>query len=573
MDIADADFFSDLVHDDNMLHFVLCVMGIIPQQIVRSNNLILKIMKLITFIKSDVTRLNWTIKTMIESQIGLRIGNTNDMLNEIPDCKIINWFGHDVPILLPHFKTMINYASNRRILVVPQFFEGMQQMMDGTEPPSISMPKDCLQYLCMCLQNTPAHWQVHSQEVDGINWLILDVKTILDTIESSAMGCVYNVRKVYVALDNSQAIFETVDGTEWKWCGEKTMAKKLEMYVFFTLVMLQQFNASCYHNWVHFYFNDIVLYQVKSIFPMKHWLRNLLAPHIRYQEVLNQAGLFSHTPNDPSSRTVFDDVLYPGMLTNWDLKKFQENTIDVVLGYFKGSTHSPMASEMNKRGFDLVDLLSHKTNKTNMDEAIDMLQKATHKFVSDVVDVNYVPSDEAVFAMFNRNVLRYLKIKPEKENQANYTNREIFVFLISRYIMHVAHLHGLEHYMTNISMSPLRLPQRVRKIYSKDSEFSEYYNRVDAINGVFGHRIYTRFRRGPTSNFDDWSTICYNFSDKQSQLLAETYIKEVRHTHSFIRDIIVKKFHTIWDDSEIDWTHDREYLTFGSQFLGTSISM
>ena len=133
MDTADADFFSDLVNDDNMIHFVLCLMGIIPQQMVRSNTLLLKIMKLITFIKSDVTRLNWTIKTMIESQIGLRIGNTNDMLNEIPDCKIINWFGHDVPILLPHFKTMADYALNRRILVVPQFFEGMQQMMDGIE--------------------------------------------------------------------------------------------------------------------------------------------------------------------------------------------------------------------------------------------------------------------------------------------------------------------------------------------------------------------------------------------------------------------------------------------------------
>ena len=36
------------------------------------------------------------------------------------------------------------------------------------------------------------------------------------------MGCVYNVRKVSVVADSSQAIFETADGTEWKWCGEKT---------------------------------------------------------------------------------------------------------------------------------------------------------------------------------------------------------------------------------------------------------------------------------------------------------------------------------------------------------------
>ena len=158
-----------------------------------------------------------------------------------------------------------------------------------------------------------------------------------------------------------------------------------------------------------------------------------------------------------------------------------------------------MASEMNKHGFDLSDLLSHKTNKTNMDEAINMLQDATYKFVSGVVDVNYVPNDEAVFTMFNRNVLRYLK----PETQASHTNREIFVMLISRYIMHVAHLHGIEHYMMNISMSPLRLPQRIRKIYSRDSKLSDYYNRVDAINSVFGHRIYTKFRRGPNANLDD----------------------------------------------------------------------
>ena len=526
-------------------------------------------MKLISFMKSSFTWLKWTIKNEIESSIGLCIGNTNDMLNEIPDCKIINWFGHDVPILLPHFKTNVDYISNRRILILTHVFEGMQHMIDGTEPPSISMPRDSLKYLCICLQNTPVHWQVHSYVVDGINWLILDVGTILDTIESSAMGCVYNVRKVSVTVDNSQAIFETVDGTEWKWCGEQTMTKKLEMYVFFTLVMIQQFNESCYHNWVHFYFNDIVLYQVKTIFPMNHWLQNLLKPHIRYQEVLNQAGLFSHGPNDPSSRTVFDDILYPGMLSNWDIKKFQENMMDVVLGYFKGSTHSQMASEMNKHGFDLSDLLSHKTNKTNMDEAINMLQDATYKFVSGVVDVNYVPNDEAVFTMFNRNVLRYLK----PETQASHTNREIFVMLISRYIMHVAHLHGIEHYMMNISMSPLRLPQRIRKIYSRDSKLSDYYNRVDAINSVFGHRIYTRFRRGPNANLDDWSTICYNFNDKQSQLLAETYIKEVHHTHLFIRNTIAKQFHMIWDCSNIDWSYDHDYLTFDSQFLGTSISM
>ena len=221
MDIANASLFSDYVNDDKMIHFILCLMGIIPQQIVRSSNLLLKIMKLISFMKSSFTWLKWTIKSEIESSIGLCIGNTNDMLNEIPDCRIINWFGHDVPILLPHFKTNVDYISNRRILILTQVFEGMQHMIDGTEPPSISMPRDSLKYLCICLQNTPVHWQVHSYVVDGINWLILDVGTILDTIESSAMGCVYNVRKVSVTVDNSQAIFETVDGTEWKWCGEQ----------------------------------------------------------------------------------------------------------------------------------------------------------------------------------------------------------------------------------------------------------------------------------------------------------------------------------------------------------------
>ena len=464
---------------------------------------------------------------------------------------------------------------HRRLLVVPVMLDGMQQMIDGTKPPPLAMVAsvDCLRYLCICLQNSPAHWCVQVHERHHVKWFILDFTPILDTIESSAMGCVYNVRKIQVATDGSQAIFETLDGTDWTWSGESMPSdialNKLQTYVFFTLVMVQQFSATCYHNWIHFYFNDVMLYQVKTMFPSTHWVRQLLQPHMRYQEVLNQAGLFSHGSNDPSSRTALDDVLYPGMLTNWDLGLFQATIQDVVLGYFKGVDHSPMAQQMSQRGFDLVNILSFKTGRSPMDDIIDQLQQVTIGFVRAVVDTHYISSDAPVLAMFNRNVLRYLK----PGTRAKHTEREIFVLLVSRYILHVGHLHGLEHYMTNVLFAPLRLPQRIRTPYHNTLNLTDYYNRVDALNGVVVHRVYTRFRPGPASNGDDWSTIRYGFVDEASRVLATAYITHVQQIHCCIRDTLVQTCQGLWDNSKIDWMYDREYLMFGSKFLGTSISM
>ncbi len=149
----------------------------------------------------------------------------------------------------------------------------------------------------------------------------------------------------------------------------------------------------------------------------------------------------------------------------------------------------------------------------------------------------------------------------------------MFVLLVSRYILQVGYLHGLEHYLSNLVYAPLRLPQRIRTAYMPASNLTDYYNRVDALNGVFGHRIYTRFHAGPPTNCDDWSTIRYCFMDDSSQRLASTYIVHVQQMYSRIRDTIVPTCRDLWDKSNVDITYDREYLRFEPRFLGISISI
>jgi hypothetical protein len=127
--------------------------------------------------------------------------------------------------------------------------------------------------------------------------------------------------------------------------------------------------------------------------------------------------------------------------------------------------------------------------------------------------------------------------------------------------------------MMNILFAPLRLPQRIRTPYTPALKLTDYYNRVDALNGIVGHSVFTRFRRGVPDNCDDWSTIHYGFRDKPSQIMVATYINHVHEIHYLIQDTIVQRARAFWDDSQIDWSYDREYLMFDSMFLRTSISI
>lgn len=579
MDAADAGLFPNHVQDHGTLSITaIFIISVFPQWFIRQTRCIRYILTGFYIAWDYMSCLRSRCRQRRETRICTLLGSG---LKNIPDIVTITVAGHDVPVPQPPVDTINDYMTRRK-LVIPHIFLGVQHFLDGTAAPTVTMPgaTHCLHYLRLCLQNSPSHWLVQTENGDNGKWLELDATPSLDTIESAPMGCIYNVRKIRLADDCSWVEFEVLDGSSWKWPDnnspdELVGEKKLQTFTFFALVLLQQLSETCYHNWVHFYFNDVVLSQVKSLFPSGHWVRTLLNPHMRYQEVLNQAGMFSRGPNDPSQQTLLDDVLYPGMLSNWPLDLFQRDIIDSVLGYYKGADHSRIARIGKAMGFDLSDILNNRhTNKrlpsTPMRSSIDSLQTATQNFVHGIV-VQHESVESDRISLFNRGVLRYLDT--EATDTFGSGTQNIFVNILSRYILNVGHLHGLEHYMMNLPFAPLRLPQRIREVYTSGLSHDAYFHRSDALNGMYGHRIYTRFRPGPIDAREDWENIQYDFMDMASSKLAGKYIADVRTVHASIRDKIVSEFHTIWDSSNIDWSCDKEYLKFSSKYMGLSICM
>ena len=59
----------------------------------------------------------------------------------------------------------------------------------------------------------------------------------------------------------------------------------------------------------------------------------------------------------------------------------------------------------------------------------------------------------------------------------------------------------------------------------------------------------------------------------KSNTLAAKYVTDVRKVHALIRDEIVAEFRAIWDISNINWSYDRDYIGFGSRYMGFSICM
>jgi hypothetical protein len=100
-----------------------------------------------------------------------------------------------------------------------------------------------------------------------------------------------------------------------------------------------------------------------------------------------------------------------------------------------------------------------------------------------------------------------------------------------------------------------------------------YFQRIDALNGLYGHRIYTRYRPGSANAHDDWSSIRYAFTDTTSQTATRVYIETVRGVHTSIRDNVIHRFQRLWDASAIDWSYDQEYLAFDERYIGLSICM
>jgi hypothetical protein len=572
MDVLDGNIFKQ---DRTMTTIITAVLRI-PQGIIRYTRALENILYGLGIIKRGLHKIKSTFRKHNQQKYDDLLG-TNQKL---PDLLTTRIAGHIIPLPVPHPDTVDDFLLERRTLVAPHVLAGMQHVVDGTTIPTVAMPrtKDCLSYLLLCLQNSPAHWYVTTDTDKGGRtgtWWSLDATPAIGLIERAPMGCVYNVHKVGIADDCSRVAFTTTDGSIVEWSDGDDM-EKIEMYSFFTLVMLQQLNEACYHNWVHFYFNDVVIYGIKSTFPEGHWVRILLDAHMRYQEVLNQAGLFSNGPNNTVSHTGLDDIVYPGMLSNWPLSLFQENIADTCLGYYKGATHSEQACSGRRLGFNLVDILYNRHTKTKlpgtpMRAAIDSLQKATQEFVRTIVQQHASNAEDLCrMTMFNRSVLQYLD--PESVGTTNDV-RELFVLLVSRYILNVAHVHGIEHYMMNLSFAPLRLPQRIREVFMPGRPMNDYFQRVDAINSLYGHRIYTRYRPASTQSHDNWSSIRYTFLDTVSQTAALQYIDTVHGVHATIRNTVIRPFQTLWDIGNIDWSYDQEYLHFDARYIGLSICM
>jgi len=427
--------------------------------------------------------------------------------------------------------------------VEPQMTAQMDHVLRSKPNPPTMLPEQSLcWWLRQLLLQSPAHWYAvkggggdletgEAANGDGTRagsntamWIEMDFSTVIEAVEHESTDCKYNIRDVRLTDDGVLTVnainsggstsVEKFTATETpKTEEDDENRKRLRHAVFLTMSITQAANECCYHNWIHFYYNDIVLFTIKSLYDEGHWVRRLMDPHMRYQTVLNNAGMFSNVPSEQLNDTVWDDMLYGARLSSWSFSTFNTNIIDKVLGYYVKANVSEASRETLGLEFNLNRMPC--TASPEMDKLCAQAHKEIWSFVGEVVDLSLTPEtaerEQRVMALFSDCILKHLHkgcLDGLAEDQR--TPKELFRLIITRYILMAGFLHGLEHFQAYFWTAPLNIPQRIRKVYDTRLELEEYSYDIDKQNGRFGHLLFTRYWPNADNEWN-WESLAYDF--------------------------------------------------------------
>ena len=339
--------------------------------------------------------------------------------------------------------------------------------------------------------------------------------------------------------------------------------------VYLASVLLQQAMPAAYHNWVHFYLNDLIAYNAQVHCPEGHWLRVLLDPHMRYQHCLNLNGMFTPNPTHQENTETWDDVMYGGRLSSWTQDTFQRDIADKVLGYYKGADHAPACRETNRIEFTLATVVPEEPNG-RLQEYLLEWEDLTRSFVREVIERSSVPKDEALMALILENIAPFIRPSAFDRLPDDAQNAQgRFTYLLTRYVLQAGLLHGFEHFSLYSWFAPLGLPQRIREFWDLDLELSDYAYEIDFANAHFGHQMFCNY----TPNADDqwnWATLRYGFSDPDLEAAAEAFVAKIQDSVNRYDAEVLAPVRAVLERNGIEVPEDTK---LSPRRLGSSIAM
>ncbi|MEM7182008.1 MAG: hypothetical protein AAF518_13910 [Spirochaetota bacterium] len=548
------------------------IAAVMPEFIVRKTPFMLFVFKILSLLANSGGKKKKEYEQV--TKVG-KLLNYQDAQYNMPWVTWMDRGQHKLPLVLSTWEQKVRYVKERRnIQAIPEILQQIKYTFQGGVLPATSLPNNNLiWWLRETLLNAPCHWYLNTQQnanTDRIN-IALDFSTFCNEVEHESSDCKYNIRDISISGEevvtiNSKSRLNSLEYLSMQQ-GDVD-PRPLQHSVFLSLTLVQQACQASYHNWVHFYFNDFVLLFTQSHIPQDHWIRDLLDPHMQYQTVLNNAGLFSRLPNDIQSNEIYDDILFGGNISSWSLDTFQKNIADKCLGYYAKAEHSKACQETIGLDFNLNQIVPSPVG--DMQKLVEKLEKVVIEFVGKVIEQCANAQDEKLMGLISDNILKFMHeyclqgIATEDDSV-----RGRFKLIVSRYILQAGVVHGLEHYAMYFWLAPLHLPQRIRKLFNVDLPLDDYSYAIDKSNAYFGHRLFTKY----VPNTDDrynWSSLEYTFTDSKLKRESRAFVKSIqeliqeydRQTLAPARDILQK--HNIPIDKHC-------YLT--PRLVGTSVCM
>ena len=407
----------------------------------------------------------------------------------------------------------------------------------------------------------PMHFFVKHR--DGV--VYLDLRAIVAHYQSQS-NSVWHVHEVYVEEKEDHCVLVRCDGTKLSTRTTDLSWAELRVWFFLTYVMLQQLQGSNYHNFVHFYYNDLVLWSVRNFFAETHWCRQLLRTFMRFQTAVNNAGMYAQVSTDFHSGKVEDEVYGVGTVLSWSEITFQKDVRDVSSAYYTRTARSPVSEQAAALQFSLRHI--YDDGETEPSTATRKLYVRVNEhiraFVDERVEHHYSHAQDAELVSL---LVRSVRPHIAKESYAPTDDElQLFKLILTRYIFNAAFAHGFEHYMMNVGYAPLYLPQRVRSVYVPGKQIDDYSNARDKRNGFVGHLMFTKYVRN-SDRLGNWASLHTELPE--ALLLQQQVLQEL----DIFRNSQYRELWEIYAASDIRMVDPDGYYDLLPDFIATSIAM
>jgi hypothetical protein len=200
--------------------------------------------------------------------------------------------------------------------------------------------------------------------------------------------------------------------------------------------------------------------------------------------------------------------------------------MDACLGYYKGTSETDRQTMYKDLGFNIHSIIT--TPQTKIEYLYANCEKCIQSFINDMFNNHTLTNnDKLSISKFVKYTKKFLSDNFVKDGTSDI---ECFKLLISRYLLLVSVVHGVEHYAMNSTFAPFNLPQRIRKNYNKNIKIEDYSFLVDKQNAYIGNYIFTQVKSNINNPYywDKHTSSIYKFTRRSDINLCDNFITNIK---------------------------------------------